>query len=215
MNVLLDSKPRDLSGLVRRIPFYNRLRRQRYLSRLRQQLRTADPLNVVIGGGTTAFEGWFKTDVDILDVTRSDDWRKLFRPQSIDRLLAEHVFEHLSEEECRIAFAHCYHWLKPGGLFRIAVPDGYRRDQEYVAEVTPPKDGHKMLFTIDTLPGLLEGAGFQVTPLEFFDARENFHAVLWDEEEGFIGRSFRFDKQEKFKRGDMFYTSLILDARKI
>jgi predicted SAM-dependent methyltransferase len=177
-------------------------------------MRAARELNVVIGSGDKNFDGWFTTDVDLLDVTRPADWSALFEENSIDQLLAEHVFEHLSEAECRAAFAECYRYLKPGGLLRIAVPDGYRRDADYVAEVAPPKDGHKSLFTIDTLPTLLESVGFEVTPLEYFDAAENFHAQHWDEREGFITRSIRFDTQERFKRGDMFYTSLIVDARK-
>jgi predicted SAM-dependent methyltransferase len=204
-----------LSALVRRVPFYGRrLHREYVVGRVRREMRAARELNVVIGSGDKAFDNWFTTDVDILDITRPADWSALFEPNSIDRLLAEHVFEHLSEDECRAAFAECQRYLKPGGLLRIAVPDGYRRDPEYVAEVTPPKDGHKSLFTIDTLPALLEGAGFRVEPLEYFDRDERFHARPWDEREGFITRSKPFDTQERFKRGELFYTSLIVDARK-
>ena len=197
------------------MPLYRQARREYELSRLRRRVRGADPLLVVIGGGGTRFDGWVCTDREVLDVTRPEDWRRLFVPDSIDRLLSEHVFEHLTEDECRAAFAECYRHLKPGGLFRVAVPDGYRRDSAYVAEVTPPNDGHKSLFTVDTLPPLLEGAGFEATPLEYFDAAENFHAAEWDEREGFVSRSVRFDSQERFRRGELFYTSLIVDARKV
>ena len=172
----------------------------------------ARPLNVVLGGGTTSYEGWMETDQNVLDITVPDSWSGLFKPASIDRLLAEHVFEHLSEDQCRVAFAECYRYLKPAGLFRLAVPDGYRRDPDYVAEVAPPRDGHQSLFTVETLPPLLEEAGFKVTPLEYFDSAEQFHALPWDERDGHIIRSIRFDHQERFKRGDMFYTSLVIDA---
>ena len=54
-----------------------------------------------------------------------------------------------------------------------------------------------------------------MTPLEYFDAEGRFHASEWDEREGFISRSVRFDSQERFRRGELFYTSLIVDARKV
>ena len=197
------------------IPFYHRVRRDANVRRVRREARAMRPLNVVIGGAQTAFRGWLSTDKGILDVCSPSDWEGLFEPSSIDRLLAEHLFEHLSEEECRVAFSECYRYLRSGGLLRIAVPDGYRRDPAYVAEVTPPKDGHKSLFTVHNLPPMLEAAGFSVTLLEYFDASEQFHANPWDERQGFISRSVRFDRQEDFKRGDLFYTSLIVDAVKL
>ena len=80
--------------------------------------------------------------------------------------MAEHVLEHLSESECILALQQCRLYLRHGGLLRLAVPDGYRRDSAYMAEVTPPKDGHKMLFTVDSLVSMLESAGFRAVPLE-------------------------------------------------
>jgi len=196
------------------IPFRDRIRRQASIRKVRRLARSTRPLNVVIGGAQSAFAGWLTTDRDVLDITSPSDWIDLFEPASIDHLLAEHVFEHLSEAECGIAFAECYKYLRPGGLLRIAVPDGFRRDPVYVAEVTPPKDGHQSLFTMDNLPPMLEAAGFAVALLEYFDAHEQFQANAWDESDGFISRSVRFDRQEDFKRGDLFYTSLIVDAVK-
>jgi predicted SAM-dependent methyltransferase len=203
-----------ITRLIRRAPFYGRVRREYGLSRLRRQIRAASPLNVVIGGGERDYAGWIKTDRDLLDITRPLDWQALFRPDSIDRLLCEHVLEHLSDEECRAALSECYKHIKPGGLFRAAVPDGYRRDAAYVAEVAPPNAGHKQLFTVDTFVPLLESAGFRATPLEYFDAAEEFHARDWDERDGTIFRSARFDTQEEFRRGPLCYTSVVVDARK-
>ncbi len=203
-----------LAGIARRIPFYEELRRKPHRDRLRRQIISSSPLQVVIGGGQTSYEGWIFTDRDFLDITNPRDWRNLFEPNSIDRLLCEHVLEHLSEPECASALAECYRYLKPGGLMRIAVPDGYRRDPAYVAEAAPPNDGHKVFFNIDTLPPLLVSAGFRVLPLEYFDQSEQFHAQPWDEREGLIMRSARFDTQKDFQRGDLYYTSLIVDARK-
>jgi predicted SAM-dependent methyltransferase len=203
-----------LAGIARRVPFYQEMRRKYAIDRLRRQIVARAPLKVVIGGGQTSYEGWIFTDRDFLDITNPRDWRNLFDPDSIDRLLCEHVLEHLSEQECMIALAEAYRHLKPGGLMRIAVPDGYRRDPAYVAEASPPNDGHKVFYNVDTLPPLLVSAGFSVQPLEYFDQNEQFHARSWDESEGLIMRSVRFDTQKDFKRGDLYYTSLIVDARK-
>ena len=169
---------------------------------------------MILGAGTTHFEGWISTDLPLLDITASSDWEILFNGNPIDRLLAEHVLEHLSEDQCQLALRSAYSYLKADGLFRIAVPDGYRRDIKYVAEVSPPKDGHPTLFNVESLTILLESIGFNVRPLAYFDAKENFHFVEWDQAYGLIQRSLRFDVQENFRRDNLCYTSLILDARK-
>lgn len=171
-------------------------------------------MNVVIGASGQTFDGWVSTDVECLDLTSPQAWERMFKVNSIDRLLIEHVLEHLSEEECRAGLAECHRYLKPGGLLRIAVPDGYRRDEEYVAAVSPPIYGHQILFTVDTLSALLESFGFSVTPLEYFDAQGEFHACPWDVVDGYVSRSSRFDRREEFRYKDVFYTSLIVDARK-
>ena len=118
----------QLGQIASRFPFYKEMRRKHDLKQLRTQIVSCAPLQVVIGGGQTSYEGWIFTDQDLLDITKPRHWRELFDPNSIDRLLCEHVLEHLSEQECVIALTEAYRHLKPGGLMRIAVPDGYRRD---------------------------------------------------------------------------------------
>lgn len=193
---------------------YGRLSRMSRLSAIRAQVKASQPVNVIIGAGQVPVNGWIATDADILDVTSTRAWMKLFSPNSIDRLMAEHVLEHLSDAECTMALTECFRYLKEGGLLRIAVPDGYRKDREYVEEVSPPKDGHKLLFTVDDLVARLDRIGFEATPLEYFDVSEQFHSHPWEEADGLIRRSVRYDTQERFKRGPLYYTSLIVDARK-
>ena len=199
---------------VKRSGLYKQMMRRRQQWKLRKEVSTTKPLKVVLGAGPTHLKGWFRTDKEVLDVTSAEDWSALFEPGSIDSLLSEHMFEHLTEEEARSALTQCRRYLKPGGLFRLAVPDGYRRDARYVKEVSPPNDGHKVLYNIDTLTALLHSIGFSTTPLEYFDAHDQFHAVTWDQNEGMIHRSVRFDTQQEFQRDGLFYTSLIVDARK-
>ena len=199
---------------LRQSGLYKQLSRRRRVWNLRKQAATTRPLKVMLGAGPVRSPGWLQTDKELLDVTSQSDWSALFEPESIDSLLSEHMLEHLTETEARIALTECYRYLKPGGLFRIAVPDGYRRDAAYVAEASPPNDGHQVLYNIDSLTALLQSVGFATTALEYFDAQEQFHAVPWDEKEGLIRRSARFDTQQDFRRGDLFYTSVIVDARK-
>lgn len=199
---------------LKRSALYRRISRMRRKRNLRKVIGRSKPLNVILGAGPTQFSGWIRTDKEILDVTSPHDWKALFKPASIDSLLTEHMLEHLSADEARVALGECHRYLKAGGLLRVAVPDGYRRDPDYVQEASPPNDGHQVLYDVDTLKALLESVGFSTTPLEYFDAEEQFHAVLWDEKDGLIQRSARFDTQAKFKRGDLFYTSIIIDGRK-
>jgi len=203
-------------GRVRWVPhaLQERLRRLLRLLAMRAQIRASHPLNVILGAGPVSVEGWISTDADILDVTSTRGWRKLFSLNSIDRLMAEHVMEHLSDAECTMALSACFRYLKKGGLLRIAVPDGNRKDSEYIEEVSPPKDGHKLLFTVDDLVARLNRVGFEATPLEYFDVSDQFHSHPWAEADGLIRRSIRHDRQERFKRGTLYYTSLIVDARK-
>jgi len=177
--------------------------------------RLNKPLNIIIGAGTTKLPGWIATDIDILNVCDERDWKRCFDVNSIDLLLSEHVFEHLSEDECRESFLFCFKYLKTGGNFRIAVPDGNRDDDVYLKEVSPPKDGHKILFTWSKLQRMLEEAGFQVTLLEWFDDATEFHYKKWDVSRGLIMRSKWFDGQSGFAYKGLNYTSIIIDAKKV
>jgi hypothetical protein len=71
-----------------------------------------------------------------------------------------------------------------------------------------------MLYNTDSLTLLLESVDFKTTPLEYFDVQERFHAFPWGEKDGMIHPSVRFDTQEEFQRDGLFYSSLIIDARK-
>lgn len=42
---------------------------------------------------------------------------------SVELLYCSHVLEHLALNECYKALRNCYRHLKPGGIFRLVVPD--------------------------------------------------------------------------------------------
>ena len=96
------------------------------------------------------------TDIDMLNVVKEEDWLKYFKPSSISTILAEHVFEHLNESDTGAAIRNIYHFLRPGGIFRIAVPDGFHISAKYIDYVKPGGSGagaadHKILYTYKTL----------------------------------------------------------------
>ena len=132
-------------------------------------------------------------------------------------ILAEHVWEHLTQKEGLIAAKMCFQYLQPGGRLRIAVPDGCNPDSNYRKWVQPGgtgpgADDHKILYTYDSLQQLLVEAGFHTELLEYFDSSGQFHFVEWDPSDGMIRRSRRFDARNQ--GGKLGYTSLIVDAWK-
>jgi predicted SAM-dependent methyltransferase len=54
---------------------------------------------------------------------------------SCDGVYASHVLEHLSRADCMIALNNTYSLLKPGGIFRIIVPDLEVRVRQYILDL--------------------------------------------------------------------------------
>ncbi|WP_439555377.1 class I SAM-dependent methyltransferase [Dyadobacter sp.] len=184
------------------------------------QLTTYDrskPINMVVGSMYSVYKGWIHSDIETLNLLKKRDWQKYFDENSIDRILAEHVWEHLTPEEGKLAFLHCYQFLKPGGFLRVAVPDGYHPDPDYIDYVKPGgtgegADDHKILYNYQLMSGFLQEIGFTVKPLEYFDEHGKFHKNPWNVEDGMVRRSA--DHDDRNKGGKLGYTSLIIDAFK-
>ncbi len=173
------------------------------------------PLKIVIGAANEYQRGWIPTQQSFFDITSEKDWEKYFEPASIDVILAEHVIEHLEPAEIKTALSFAVKYLRPGGYFRIAVPDGYFPAKNYIDQVKPGGIGpgaadHKILLNVETLSALIRDAGLTPSPLEYFDKHGDFHFTDWDPASGKIQRSKRFDKRNK--DGRLNYTSLIIDA---
>ena len=195
---------------------HRRLRILQARRRLRKLARVG-PLRLVIGASGTYERGWIGTEADYLNLLNSRQWATCFQRDSIDAMLAEHVWEHLTTDEGVEAARRCFEYLKPGGYLRVAVPDGFHPDQDYIGYVKPGGHGpgasdHKVLYNHQTLADVFTGVGFRVVMLEYFDAEGEFHFVEWDAEQGKIRRSRRFD--ERNRGGMLNYTSVILDACK-
>lgn len=85
--------------------------------------KQTEPLQVILGAGTQAYDGWISTNKEELDLLCPQDWQLSFDARLTDAFLCEHVWEHLTEAEGREAAKLCYKYLKPGGYLRCAVPD--------------------------------------------------------------------------------------------
>lgn len=187
------------------------------IARVKLQATTSQQIKLVLGSGGIAARGWIATDIAQLNILNDRDWHRYFVPNSIHAIVAEHVWEHLSEDEGIKAARLCFKYLRPGGFLRIAVPDGLHPNPQYIEAVKPGGSGpgaedHRMLYSYCTLQQLLARAGFDAKALEYFDEVGHFHAAAWDPLDGMIHRSARFD--ERNRNGDLRYTSIVVDAFK-
>jgi predicted SAM-dependent methyltransferase len=172
---------------------------------------------IIVGSEGDKFEGWITTEQDVLNLLIVGDWHQFFSINSLDAILAEHVWEHLTPQEGVVAAKNCFDFLKPGGHIRIAVPDGYNPEADYVNQVKPGGSGagaddHKVLFTYKSLSKIFVSVGFEVSLLEYFDESGEFIEEKWNASEGFIQRSKHFDSRNTSDQ--LNYTSIILDAVK-
>lgn len=178
---------------------------------LRQRLR-ATPRRIVIGASGVFEDGWIPTDAYQLDLVDRETWRRYLELASVDALLAEHVWEHLTLEEGRLGAQICYSYLRPGGYIRVAVPDGLHPDPEYREYIGIDGaagggiGGHKVVYTYKLLREVFEGAGFATRLLEYHDEAGQPHLSEWNPADGVIHRSSKHDP-----RGAV---SIILDATK-
>ncbi len=179
---------------------------------LRQQLLET-PRRIVIGASGVFEPAWTPTDAREFDLLRPETWERFVQPGSIDCLMAEHVWEHLTLEQGRTAALTCHRFLKPGGYLRVAVPDGLFPSAEFQEYIKiggkaggGVVGGHLIVYTYAMLRDVFESAGFTTTLLEYHDEAGQFHYQEWDPVQGKIHRSKRFDD-----RGPI---SVILDAYK-
>jgi predicted SAM-dependent methyltransferase len=207
-------------------PFYRRYLLYRRAQRIRQQQRAwqreiaaqranGQPVRLVIGSGGIPQPGWITTDLPNLDVLKANHWQRIFGPYRADRLLAEHVFEHLTTEQFS-AFLHIARpFIAPEGFIRIAVPDGNHPDPDYIARVRPGGTGrgaadHKVLYTCDLMSSLLATNHYDFRLLEYFDPDGEFHRQAWETADGMISRSAEHDHRNQAR--PLSYTSLIVDC---
>ncbi|MBL0387439.1 SAM-dependent methyltransferase [Tumebacillus sp. ITR2] len=176
---------------------------------------------VVVGAGMYRNNpSWEYTQEEELSLLRREDWDARFEAGSLDAILAEHVWEHLTYEEAVEAAVLCREFLRDGGHIRCAVPDCNFPNEEYrqMCQVGGPGDlnhpaaSHKMFYSYETLSQMFEAAGFEVRLLEYCDEQGVFHENDWEPADGVIYRSRRYDHRNQ--DGVLRVVSLIVDAVK-
>ena len=192
-----------------------RSRKQRKLKAQALRLKLQSKrLKLIVGAGShlDICTEWLCSDRDTLDLFKLDDWLRLFGSvESVDAIFAEHVLEHLTPTQVSRVASAAYLFLKPGGRFRVAVPDGYLPDLKYQQHVriggTPSGlgDSHMSLWSTDNLPPIFANVGFRIMPREhwtadgtFFQAADAYvDDVVW----GVVRRSQRHDRAKPRREG--------------
>jgi predicted SAM-dependent methyltransferase len=173
---------------------------------------------IIIGSSGTFQYGWFSTDYPQIDITSIEQCKKYWKKNSKSAFFAEHVWEHLTQNESKKGAECCYYFLQKKGRVRIAVPDGNHTDSAYIDNVKPGGVGsgaedHKILFKIDSLSEIFKETGFKVVPLEFWDDMGNFHKKEWETKWGKVLRSRDFDSRNSSQKAPS-YSSIIIDCFK-
>lgn len=177
-------------------------------------------MKIILGAGKTEYDGWVSTQESELNLLKREDFARMFSDERPTAFLAEHVWEHMTiEEGCRAA-KNCYDFLAEGGYLRAAVPDRNFRNEWYQNMVQVGGNGdpnhpaftHKIVYDYRTFVRVFQQAGFAVELLEWCDENGDFHHKYWDEADGRIGRSLRFDTRNR--DGKLGMVSIILDAKK-
>ena len=179
------------------------IRRRRRIAAQKRALAESERWStrrIVIGSSGTAQAGWVQTDREVIDLLSEETWLVYFVPGSLDGILAEHVWEHLSANDATRAAEICFKFLKPGGYLRVAVPDGLNPNSSYIDQVRPGgtgpgADDHKVLYVYSTFRDLFIAAGFEVRLYEYYDDMGRFHFNDWGPLDGMIRRSMRYEKQ--------------------
>ncbi len=159
---------------------------------------TNNPVCVQYGCGLSAPEGWLNYDTSpTLRLQRLPlvgammpgvkfpkgvsvgDVRKglPLASQSVDRVYCSHVLEHLALDDCRAALRETFRVLKPGGVFRLVLPDLEAQTRAYLENVGNPDAPH------DFMRGALLGAESRPKGLKGLMVQwlgNSRHMWMWD-----------------------------------
>ena len=216
LKIILPSRVRILFRQLEKSVVY-RLRREK----IKFPVMLGTPVKIIIGAAMTYQVGWYSTNEQWLDLTSEKDWKKVFKGKVlVVNALAEHVFEHLTEEEIKQALQFLRSHMPPGGRIRIAVPDGYHPDPIYIkhigiAGIGPDAADHKQLLNKDKLCCYLKDAGFVAEMLEGYLSNGELVQKSIDPSGGLVIRSRSNPKTMDSKEGWDFVdanTSLIVDG---
>jgi predicted SAM-dependent methyltransferase len=97
-------------------------------------------------------------------------------PQSAEVVYCSHVLEHMSLDELRVALRNVFSYLRPGGTFRLVVPDLEQLIKTYLAD---PGAGAASRFMQDSYLGEKNVTrGLNAMPTALFGRAR--HLWMWD-----------------------------------
>ncbi|MCU0444040.1 MAG: hypothetical protein MUE85_03920 [Microscillaceae bacterium] len=210
-------------------PFYKLYCDWKWAGKWQEYLKNHPEINLNIGAATNMYSGWFPTDIQFVspqemqinvfkfDATDERDYQKTLKNRKIRRILAEHVFEHLTLSQIDKVLKNFYEYSEATVNIRIAVPDGFHADLNYIELVKPGGSGegaydHKNLFNYKSLSEIFSKHGFKAHFIEYWDENGIFHQGYQNDDNGMIRRSFINDVRNQ--DGKPHYTSLIIDFQK-
>ena len=181
-------------------------------------------VNLILGAALTKQKGWFSTNEEWFNIVRESHWQRLFnsRKKRVERVLAEHVFEHLTLDEMRKALNLIYKNMVYGGSLRIAVPDGNNPKEEYrkhcgIKGIGADASDHKQFITFELLSNEAEKIGFKCQLIEGYLENRRLISTPLNRNLGDVIRSRSNKNILQPKNGWGFAdanSSLIIDCKK-
>lgn len=102
-------------------------------------------------------DGWVCTEIEECDIRNPLPWPS----DSCESCYISHVVEHITPHQSFRFFQEVYRILKPGGIFRVVVPVlDFIRDRSHAVSLIIDH-GHVMVFSYESLAGMLFAAGFE------------------------------------------------------
>ena len=132
---------------------------------------------------------------------------------SVDRILASQVFEHIESCYWTPILTELYRILKPGGLLRIDVPD-YRNPKYNGVEIElgfdPENDWHLVITTYELMKRYTDNCPFEIVEYKHYWDGDKFIKNEIDYSLGWVSRT-----PDNDKRDSPFAQSLVVDFIKV
>jgi len=139
-----------------------------------------------------------------------------FDDNSVDRILSEDCLEHVDEFYYPSILTEMYRILKPGGIFRLSVPD-YRnpKDRPCIEKgLDPANDKHVTITTYDLLKKYTDKSPFEIVEYKhYWKDDDTFVQNEIDYNLGWVKRTPDNDKRNTVDN-PLHVTSLVVDLKK-
>ncbi len=117
-------------------------------------------------GGNILPAPWQNHDFD-MDITKPLP----FADNSVERILGEHVCEHIDSANGARFFKEAFRILKPDGVLRVCVPVlNLMMTREHIFDLCTGH-GHQQIYSAESLRMFLYGAGFEMAKIDITDRR--------------------------------------------